>query len=652
MVEAKKIDDWGERSALKWALAHRRLTPHVFLALFIAITAIFLGLYHMFTALFGSPEAHIHRLIHLNFALILTFVLSPTGRKSWKDDFNWYSLIDLAVILFVVYSGYYTLHDIDAFNWRAGAPTWMDVLMGFIYMMIILEGTRRVVGWPMVLCAAFFIVHSLYAPYFLGIFYGPPTSFSHTFAYQFMANEGIFGIPIMASASFIILFMLFGSLLFVSGAGTFLTNVAYALTGARTGGPAKSAIVASALMGTLSGSTAANVVTTGSFTIPLMKRLGYRPSFAGAVEAAASSGGAIMPPVMGAAAFIMALFLGIPYLSVCIAAAIPAFLYFSSLFAAVHFEAKRCNLKKMDKRELPEVRKVLRDGWHLIVPLVILVGMLVLGYTPMTGAFWAIITGIIMAFLDKRTRMGPVTLITIFELGAQAVVVVAVACACAGIIIGAVTDSGLGVRFSNVVVAVGRGQLWIALIMTMFSSIILGMGLTTTAVYITLVVLVIPALIKLGAIPIAAHMFAFYFGVLSAITPPVALAAFAAAGVAGSKPMETGWTAVKIAITAFIVPFMFIYNPELLFIGSLSDILLSLITALVGVTILSSSVIGYLFRKTHLFERCILLVSALVLIQPGIVSDLLGLSGFGLVVLIQKLFPGEKTTNQNSLRGK
>ena len=446
----------------------------------------------------------------------------------------------------------------------------------------------------------------------------------------------------MASSSFVVLFMIFGSLLFVSGAGTFFTEIAFALTGARTAGPAKSAIVASGMMGTISGSTAANVVTTGSFTIPLMKRLGYTPAFAGAVEAAASSGGQIMPPVMGASAFIMALFLGIPYLSVCIAAFIPAVLYFVSLFAAVHFEAKRLNLKTMDKSELPDWRRVLRKGWLCLVPLVTLVIVLVLGYTAMMAAFWSIIAGILVSFVDKQSRMGPVTLLTVFELGAIGVVIVGVACACAGVVIGAVTDSGLGVRMSNVVIAAGQGKLWLALIMTMFASIVLGMGLTTTAVYITLAVLVIPALVALGVVPIAAHMFAFYFGVIGCVTPPVAMAAFAAAGVAGSKPMETGWTATRIAITAFIVPFMFVYNPELLWIGSLSAILISFCTAIVGVVILSSSVIGWLYRKTYLLERVILFIAAMVLIKPGLMSDLIGVVCLGVVLLTQKMIPAKR----------
>ena len=643
MVGEKDISiEWGEKSALKYVLGQKKFSAHVLLAIFIATAAILLGLYHMFAAKFGQPEAHIHRSLHLNIVLILAYIIWPTGRKSWKDEFNWYFFIDCAVILFVMYSAYYTLYDIDEFNFRIGSPNNMDVVMGFIYMMVVFEATRRVVGWPMVACAAFFLIHALYAPYFPGVLYGPPTPLTTTFAYQFMADEGIFGIPIMASSSFVVLFMIFGSLLFVSGAGTFFTEIAFALTGTRTAGPAKSAIVASGMMGTISGSTAANVVTTGSFTIPLMKRLGYTPAFAGAVEAAASSGGQIMPPVMGASAFIMALFLGIPYLSVCIAAFIPAVLYFISLFAAVHFEAKRLNLITMDKSELPDWRRVFRKGWLCLVPLVTLVIVLVLGYTAMMAAFWSIIAGILMSFFDKQSRMGPVTLLTVFELGAIAVVIVGVACACAGVVIGAVTDSGLGVRMSNVVIAAGQGKLWLALIMTMFASIVLGMGLTTTAVYITLAVLVIPALVALGVVPIAAHMFAFYFGVIGCVTPPVAMAAFAAAGVAGSQPMETGWIATRLAITAFIVPFMFVYNPELLWIGSLSTILISFCTAIVGVVILSSSVIGWLYRKTYLLERVILFIAAMVLIKPGLMSDLIGVVCLGVVLLTQKMIPAKR----------
>ena len=438
----------------------------------------------------------------------------------------------------------------------------------------------------------------------------------------------------MVMATYIFLFILFGAILVRSGAGRFFINVALALTGSKVGGPAKASVVASCLMASVSGSAVANVVTTGSFTIPLMKRVGYKPYFAGAVEACASSGGQIMPPVMGAAAFVIAEFLNMPYLQVAVAGLFPALIYFFSIFVMVHFEARKRNLATIPPEALPVFKQEVKRGGHLFLSILIIVVLMVIGYTPMFAAFWAILSIFVLSALRPETRMSARDILSALEEGARGAVAVSVACATAGIIIGCVFVSGLGLKFSNVIVTLSHGYLAVALVLTMLASLILGMGLTTTAVYITLAALVIPALVNMGVEPIAAHMFAFYFGLVSAITPPVALASFAAAGIAGSNPMQTGFHSFRLGIAKYILPFVFIYAPGMLFVGSWHQVVMSILGGFGGIYALTVTTEGWMFERVGWITRLIMAACAALLFHPDLATDLVGWAFFVVILVV------------------
>jgi TRAP transporter 4TM/12TM fusion protein len=632
-----------EASLLETALRDRGLRLPVVIAVVCSVFAIALALFHLYTAVYGTPETRSFRGTHLTVMLVLAVLLNPLFRGSYRDallkpDARGNALrvsgflIDLVLVGFGLFVQGYTLWDIDGFNMRGGDITRLDLWVGLGFILLVLEVTRRVVGWAMVLVTGFFVLHSLYSPYFFGFLYGPPTSFRKYIDVIFMRPDGIFGIPLMVVATYILLFIIFGALLIRSGAGRFFIDLAISLTGHRTGGPAKAAVVASAMMGTVSGSAVANVVTTGAFTIPLMKRLGYRARFAAAVEACAPSGGQITPPIMGAAAFIIAEFLRVNLLVVIVAAIIPAFLYYATVYFMVHMEAEKHGLVRIPKAKLPSFAEVLKRGWHLLFSLVVLITLLAIGYSAMMSAFWGIVTIVSLSFINSNTRMSSVDLFAALESGVRSTVPVTIACACAGIIIGSVFVSGLGLKFTQSVIDLSGGSLLALLTLTAFASILLGMGLTTTAVYITLAALIVPSLELMGVPPIAAHLFAFYFGVVSTITPPVALASFAAAAIAGSPPMSTAFESAKVGITKYLVPFIFVYNPSLLFEGPLWLTGFSLVTALGGVWALSAAIEGWLRGRLNVLLRGVMIGSALLLLYPPQLS-LFGLSGYAATIV-------------------
>lgn len=616
-------------SILEWLLDRKKQIWHHPLELTICLLAITLSLYHLFVAYAGSLEAHAFRSTHLSFMLVLCFLLRPLGRKTWTDPKNGWFAVDLVLAGLTVAIQIYVLWDLDSFIWRRGDLTDLDLYLGTIYMLLLVEATRRAVGPAMVIIAGFFLIQTAFSDHFFSIFYGPPSTWFTMVDYLFMRENGIFSIPLMVMATYIFLFILFGAILVRSGAGRFFINVAMALTGSKMGGPAKASVVSSCLMASVSGSAVANVVTTGSFTIPLMKRVGYRPPFAGAVEACSSSGGQIMPPVMGAAAFVIAEFLNVPYLHVALAGLIPALIYFFSVFVMVHFEARRRNLGTVSPEELPSLKEEIKRGGHLFLSIIVIVVLMVIGYTPMFAAFWAILSVLILSSLRKETRMSPRDIFSAFEEGARLAMPVSIACAAAGVIIGCVFVSGLGLKFTNAIVVLAGGNLWIALILAMFASMILGMGLTTTAVYITLAALVIPALVNMGVVPIAAHMFAFYFGLVSAITPPVALAAFAAAGIAGSNPMETGYHSMRLGIAKYVLPFVFVFAPGMLFVGTWQEIVLGIVSGFAGIFALTVASEGWFFAGVGWFTRILMGACALLFFVPGLQLTLFG-SGLNL----------------------
>ena len=520
------------------------------------------------------------------------------------------------LILYVIFALVWTIFDITAFHLRYGEKETPDLIVGGLLTLLILEVTRRAVGWAMVIITAFFIFHALYANYFPGFFYWPPVRFEKFIDNLFMSSDGIFGIPLHVCATYIVLFIISGALLIRSGAGRFFIDLAVSMTGHRVGGPAKASAVASGFMGTVSGSAVANIVTTGAFTIPLMRKVDYRPKFAAAVEACASSGGQITPPIMGAAAFIMAEFLETSYINIILAAIIPAFLYFATVYFMVHLEAEKNGIGQIEKSLLPQTGEVLKRGWHLLIALAVLVTFLLMGYTPMKSAFWGIVSLFVLSFFRPETRMSPVDIMAALEAGVRATVPVTVACACAGLIIGSVFVSGLGLKFTQEVINISGGNLLILLSLTGGSAIILGMGITTTAVYITVAALIVPALVKAGIEPIAAHMFAFYFGVVSSITPPVALAAFAAAAIAKTGPMITAVESTRVGIAKYLVPLAFAYNPSLLLVGPTWLSVISTIVALIGLYVLSTGLEGWCRGRLNVLQRFAAIVAAALTLMP------------------------------------
>jgi TRAP transporter 4TM/12TM fusion protein len=466
---------------------------------------------------------------------------------------------------------------------------------------------------------------------------------------MYLTTEGILGIPLWVSATFIYLFVLFGAFREKTGLGQLFIDISNAVAGWASGGPAKVAVVTSALEGMISGSSVANTVESGSFTIPMMKRLGYRPEFAAAVEASASTGGQIMPPIMGAAAFIMAEFLNMPYIEIAKAAAIPACLYFFGIFIEVHLEAKRSNLRGMSRDELPRMRTVMKERGHLFFPLVAIIVFLLGGFTPLYAALMGLVVCVLAAQLRKSTRMGIVDILNAFAAGARGALGVAIACATAGIIIGVVTLTGLGLKLANGLVDLAGGNLLFTLFFTMITSLILGMGAPTTANYIITSTIAAPALVLLKVAPLAAHMFVFYFGIIADLTPPVALAAYAGAGIAKSDPMKTGFIATKLAIGAFIVPYIFVYNPAMLLIGTTPLTLAqNLITACCGMFGVGAAMIGFCLAPMRWWERIWFMVGGLMLIDPGTLTDLIGIAMLGIELLYQ--WHKSKTTRRPSGR--
>ena len=595
--------------------------------------AIAMSLYHMYVAAFGPPEAIIFRGTHLLFALTLVFLLyplKPRGAPGWR-----------AVDLLLLALGYgFVLHIFTNYEYFINRIIYIDDLTiadkfyAVIAVAIVLEATRRVIGLALPLTALAFLVYAI------GFTRITPQVLMEQL---YLSTEGIFGSTLGVSASYVMLFVLFGAFMERSGTGQLFMDFSMSITGRYAGGPGKVAIVSSALFGTVSGSAVANVMVDGPITIPLMKRTGFRPPFAAAVEAVASTGGQIMPPVMGAAAFVMAEFLAVPYAQVALWAAIPALLYYVSLFFAVHFDAKRYKLAGVPKSELPRFLKVMAVRGHLFVPIFVVLIGLILGYSAPLCALAGALTCIPMALLRASTRDG-IGWRNVFDAlvdGARNTLSVAMACACAGIVIGCVTITGLGITFTQFVIVLAQSSLIAALVLTAMAGIVLGMGMPTTPSYIVMVSLLVPAIIKLGAIAPAAHMFAFYFAILSAITPPVALAVYAAAGLAKSDLWETGWQAMRIAAATYVVPFMFIYEPSLMLIGNWFDSLTSSASAVVGVMCLAAGLQGYLLREARWWERAVLVVAALLLIKPGYISDVIGLVLLAAVVFSQKLVPAK-----------
>jgi TRAP transporter 4TM/12TM fusion protein len=600
-----------------------------FLKAVVAIIAIAMSLYHMYVAGFGPPEAYIFRGTHLLFTMTLIFLLYPL-----KPEAGWGWRITDLVLLGASWA--FILHIFLNYEYITNRIIYIDELTlrdkvyATLAILIVLEATRRVLGCALSLTAIGFLAYPLFfttvrVPVLLEQLY--------------LSTEGIFGSTLGVSASYVMLFVLFGAFMEKSGVGSLFMDFALSLTGHTAGGPGKVSVISSSLFGTVSGSAVANVMVDGPMTIPLMKRSGFRPHFAAAVEATASTGGQIMPPVMGAAAFVMAEFLAVSYFQVTVWAVIPAILYYVAVFFAVHFEAKRHGLLGVPRAEVPGLGRVMRERGHLFLPVVIVFFGLIAGYSAPLCALVATLACLPTALLRETTRKG-VTWRSGFEgleEGAKSALPVAIACACAGIVIGSTTITGLGISFTQFVVALSQNLLPIALLLTAVAGIVLGMGLPTTPSYIVMVSLLVPALVKLGAATPAAHMFAFYFAILSAITPPVALAVFAAASLARTSMWDAGWAAMRVGAAGYIVPFMFVYEPALLMIGPWYVTVVALTSAVIGVIALAASLHGYLLAALSKRQRAALFVAAILLIAPELISSMVGLVVLAAIAMNQGL---------------
>ena len=604
------------------------------MARIVSAIAITFSVFQLYTAIFGILDAQLQRAVHLGFALALAYLLYP-ARKSWSR--NRVHPVDVILAILGAAAPAYICIMYRELAMRAGMVTTVDMLVGVVGLLLVIEATRRVVGIPMVVVVLVFLTYAFAGPYMPGVLAHRGVSVEQLVGHVYFTTEGIFGIPLGVSSTFIFLFILFGAYLESTGLGKFFIDIANAIAGWASGGPAKVAVLSSALMGTVSGSSVANVAGTGSFTIPMMKKLGYRKEFAGAVEAASSTGGQLMPPVMGAAAFLMAEFVGVPYIDIVAAAVIPAILYFAGLWLGVHLEAKRNNLKGVPRDQLPKAWDIFRERGHLAIPLVVIVYLLVTGYTPMRAALVAIVLSIVASALRKSTRMKPIEIIRGLENGARNVLGVVIACAAAGIIIGVVTKTGVGLKLASGLLALSGGLLLPTMFFTMITSLILGMGVPTTANYVITSTIAAPALLQMGVPVLAAHMFVFYFGIIADVTPPVALAAYAASGISGGKPLMTGVNASKLAIAAFIIPYIFVLSPVLLMIDATAfGLVFSTVTAIMGMVGVSSAMIGYLSDNCTPLERIILFFAGLMMIVPGVETDIPGMIVFIAVLLLQK----------------
>lgn len=587
------------------------------------LLAISMSAFQLWAAGFGALEAWRLRSIHLMLALLLVFLVPGKQEKNGRRRFSVWDLICLGVGLAV---SAYTILEYSEIVFRGGIPNQADQVVAFLLVILVLEATRRTSGRPVVIVAGVLLLYGLFGYLIPGVLGHPRFSLMKIADQLYNSSAGIFGFALAAAADFIFIFILFSAFLKYTKAADYFTKFAFSLTGRQVGGPAKAAVVASALVGTISGSGPGNVVTTGSFTIPLMKKIGYRPAFAAGVEAAASTGGILMPPVMGSAAFIMAAVTGIPYGKICIAAAIPAVLYFASVFQMTHLEAVKSGLKPLETHEIPPLRESIRDVWVLLAPLLVLIYLLAIGQSALRAALIATVALIVMSSFKKECRLNVKRLFLALEEAATDMAPISIMCAAAGIVVGMISLTGLGVKLGAVVMLIAANSKLIALALTAIAAMILGMGMPGVAAYVIIASTVAPAIVRLGVPVLSAHMFAYYFSQMSAITPPVALSTYAAAAIAGSDMWETGWAGLKLAAAGLIVPFMFVYSPALLATGSAAGIAGAFVTSMVGTFCLAASLEGFIAgERLPAFGRLLLAAGSFLLIDQGHVTDVIGL---------------------------
>lgn len=631
-----------------------RKVNNKYVMLFFSILAITYALFHLYIT-FNPLPTLLQRSMHLMFGLALVFLLYPTFKKQDRTRVPYYDWILFALsiascaYLFIVYQ--------DIVTTRGGVANNTDIMMAILTVILVFEAARRVTGWILPILALLFLSYPFFShqDWLPRMLLTRPFDLADIFGQLYTKTEGLFSTAIGASVQFIFLFILFGAFLAKSGMGQFFNDLALALAGHKQGGPAKVAVISSAFMGSINGSAVGNVVSTGAFTIPLMKKIGYDKNFAGAVEASSSIGGQILPPVMGASAFIMAETTGISYGMIALSAIIPALLFFLSSIMQVHYRAGRANLRGLPKADLPQLKKVLKEGWHLMIPLVILIAMLFSGMPVSYAAFYTIVLTVVVSWFRKHTRMSFMDILHALETGTRQALSTVIACGVVGVVIGVVNLTGFGATLTSAITSIGAGSLMLTLLLTMLASIVLGMGLPSIPAYIITATMAAPALAEFGIPVLIAHLFVFYFGIFANITPPVALASFAGAGLAGGDPMKTGFISVRLSIAGFIVPFIFVYEPAMLLINptglppnatefpfaSVIDILIVAVSSAIAVIAISAAVEGYFKTNLGVLSRIILGSGALLLIVPELITDMLGY-GIIIIVFIMNYLKGKK----------
>ncbi|MER2261312.1 MAG: TRAP transporter permease [Psychrobacillus sp.] len=603
------------------------------------------SLFQLYTAIFEQYPAQIQRTVHLGFGLLFVFLLFPARKKLSKTKIPFYDYILGAAAIFV---GSHWVINYERLVKSLGGLETLDFIVGLVAIVLVLEAARRAVGLPITIIAGLFLVYAYFGEYFPAFMAHRGQSLDNIVNLMFFSTDGILGTPLAVSSTYIFAFLLFGAFLVKTGVGQYFNDLAVAIAGKLVGGPAKVAIFSSALQGTISGSSVANVVTSGSYTIPMMKSLGYKKEFAGAVEASASTGGQLMPPIMGAAAFLMVEFIGrgVTYWDIAKAAAIPALLYFTGIWIMTHFEAKRLGLSGLTDEQMPD-RKEIFKKIYLILPIFLIIILMMTGVPVIHAALYGVVACIVVGAINKSTRLGPKEILDALVDGARTALGVVAATACAGIIVGVVVKTGLGLSLATSLVKLAGGSIILTLFFVMIASLILGMGAPTTANYVITSTIAAPAIITLlapdvaqNAIPLvvilSAHFFVFYFGIVADITPPVALAAFAASGISGGDPIKTGVQSSKLAIAAFIIPYMIVFSPTLLMIDTtFAEIIWVTFTAVTGMISIGAGMIGYWYRKVNPIERVFVILAGLLLIYPEGYSDMAGLALFVILLVIQ-----------------
>ncbi len=598
------------------------------------------SLFQLFTAYAGMFDLLVQLPLHVAFAVALGFLTPPGGRAPAGAR----RLRDGGLALLALACGaHYVAHNARLVSRMpfVDEPRALDLAVGVLLVLLLLEASRRHLGPALTVLALLFVAYAFVGPWLPGFLAHGGVSFVRFMDMQMLTTDGVFGVPTLVSATFIFLFVIFGAAMARGGLLAFFTDLALAVAGSTRGGAGKVAVISSGLFGTVNGSAIANAVTTGSFTIPLMTRAGYRPAFAAGVEATASMGGQLIPPVMGAAAFIMAETLGVPYGRIALSAAIPGVLYFVAVGIMVHLEAARQGIPVLPRAQLPRLGAVLRRDAHLLAGPAVLLYFLVEGRSPLFAGFWALVAAVAASLVRPATRIGPRAALRMLVDGAQNAMPVALACATVGIVVGVVSLTGLGLKLATGILGISQGNLFLTLVLTMVAALVLGTGLPTSATYIITSIMAAPALVQLGVPTLAAHMFVFYFGILADLTPPTAISTYATSFIAGADVWETQWKAMALALAGFVIPFSFAYDPALLLLGAGPlQIAGRTLAATVGIVMLAAGLIGYVLAPTRLWERAALLVGAVLLIFPGLTSDLLGLGCFAAVLLAQRAARG------------